>query len=326
VYSDAQAQLRPNTPLKDMQIELFPGSRRAGRMREGGLVPVARTLTPVDADDLTAALDADTRAYFQALVAAADRGLRGRGGDLRAALRALGPTTEQLRELSDSLAARRRQMARLVHNLSLLTGAAAAKDRELGTAVEAGATTLRAIASQDAALGESIGRLPGTLAAARSSLANATELANETGPTLNALMPTARRLPRALRASRPLLRELEPLVREQLRPLVREAAPVVRDLRPAIRDLRFLSPHLVAAFKVFDYVANELAYNPPGEEEGYLFWLAWFAHNANSALSTGDAHGAVIRGLTLVSCSSLASQPELGDLAQALTAIVPACP
>jgi phospholipid/cholesterol/gamma-HCH transport system substrate-binding protein len=116
------------------------------------------------------------------------------------------------------------------------------------------------------------------------------------------------------------------MVRTQLRPLIAESAPVVRDLGAAIRDLRVLSPHLVVAFKVFDYVANELAYNPPGPEEGYLFWLAWFAHNANSALSTEDAHGPVIRGQALFSCSSLTSQPELAPLAQALTGNAPTCP
>jgi phospholipid/cholesterol/gamma-HCH transport system substrate-binding protein len=245
---------------------------------------------------------------------------------MRAALRALGPTTEQLRQLTAALAARRAAMGRLVHNLSALSTEAAAKDRELATVVDAGATTLRAIASQDGALRSSISQLPGTLAAARSSLRNATALADEAGPTLRALMPTARRLPRALRAADPLARRLEPLIRTQLRPLVSEASPVVRDLGAAIRDLRVLSPHLIVAFKVFDYVANELAYNPPGPEEGYLFWLAWFAHNANSALSTEDAHGPAIRGQIIFSCSSVTSQPSLSPLLQAISGNLPVCP
>jgi phospholipid/cholesterol/gamma-HCH transport system substrate-binding protein len=139
-------------------------------------------------------------------------------------------------------------------------------------------------------------------------------------------MPTARRLPGALRATDPLVRRFEPLVRTRLRPLVRDAAPVVADLGPAITNLEFLSPHLKVAFTIFDYVANELAYNPPGADEGYLFWLAWFAHNANSALSTEDAHGPLIRGQTLFSCSSVASQPQAATFLQGLTGVVPACP
>jgi phospholipid/cholesterol/gamma-HCH transport system substrate-binding protein len=53
---------------------------------------------------------------------------------------------------------------------------------------------------------------------------------------------------------------------------------------------------------------NILGYDPGGGRKGYLFWLAWFAHNANSMLSTGDAHGAVWRGMALFSCASL-TQP-----------------
>lgn len=326
VFSDAEAQLRPNTPLKDMQIELFPGHRASGRLRDGGTIRVEKTLVPVDSDEFLAALDADTRAYFQALVAASERGLKGRGRDLRAALRALGPTTTQLHQLGDALAARRGQMRRLVHNLAVLSRATAAKDRELGTVVEAGATTLRAIAGQDAALRDSIAQLPGTLSAARSTLGHATTLADEVGPTLNALSPAARRLPGALRDVDPLLKVTEPLVRTKLRPLVKAAGPVIDDLNPAIVNLNKISPHLKTAFAVFDYVANELSYNPEGKEEGYLFWLSWFAHNANSALSTQDAHGSAIRGLVLISCSSVTSQPQLAPLLQAITGVVPACP
>ncbi len=326
VFRDAQAQLRPNTPLKDMQIELFPGHRRSGRLHGDEPIRAAQTTVPIDSDEFLSALDADTRDYFQALVAAAQRGLQGRGKDLNAALRSLGPTTAQLRQLGDALAARRVQMTRLVHNLSVLSRATAAKDQQLGTVVDAGSTTLRAIAGQDAQLRDSIAQLPGTLSAARSTLGHATTLANEVGPTLNALDPAVRGLPSALRDIDPLLRETTPLVRTKLRPLVREAGPVIDNLNPAIDNLNKISPHLKTAFAVFDYVANELAYNPPGKEEGYLFWLAWFAHNANSALSTEDAHGPLIRGLVLVSCSSLTSQPQLAPVLQALTGVVPACP
>jgi hypothetical protein len=52
-----------------------------------------------------------------------------------------------------------------------------------------------------------------------------------------------------------------------------------------------VTPHLSKAFSVLNYVVNELGYNPPGAEEGYLFWTAWFFHNADSILSIEDAQG-----------------------------------
>ena len=92
----------------------------------------------------------------------------------------------------------------------------------------------------------------------------------------------------------------------------------MKDLEPATTDL-------VRTGKVLNYVANELGHNPPGPEEGYLFWTSWFIHNASSILTTEDAHGATWRGLVMVGCSSLGqllpSNPALAPLAA-----VPICP
>jgi phospholipid/cholesterol/gamma-HCH transport system substrate-binding protein len=324
VHSDATATLRPNTPLKDMEIELDPGHRSAPTLPEGAALPQAATSVPIDYDELTSALDADTRAYFGALVQALDRGLSGRGDDLRAALRALGPTVGQARRVGGLLADRRRKLARLVHNLSVLTRAARRSDGDLGRVVSAGNATLGAVASQDSALRESIARLPGTLTEARRVTGHAGELARALVPTLDALEPSERLLPSGLRATRRLLDQTEPLVRES-RPVLRESMPLARDLSVTASGLRAIGPNLTSIFKVFDYAANELAYNPPGPDEGYLFWLAWAAHNLNSALSTEDAHGSVIRGMFLTSCSSLEAQPGLAPYVQLLIGQLPVC-
>ncbi len=63
VYADATAALVPNTPLKDMQIRLYPGRRASARPLPRGRARSAwrTTTTPVDADELLRALDADTR-------------------------------------------------------------------------------------------------------------------------------------------------------------------------------------------------------------------------------------------------------------------------
>ena len=90
---------------------------------------------------------------------------------------------------------------------------------------------------------------------------------------------------------RPLLRDAAPILQNDLRPLVRQTTPLVQSLRPSVKHLRPATDDLVRAGNVLNYVVNELGYNPPGAEEGYLFWLAWFTHNANNILSVEDAHG-----------------------------------
>jgi phospholipid/cholesterol/gamma-HCH transport system substrate-binding protein len=325
VYENAHATMVPNTPTKDLVLELAPGGRPARVLREGGIIPIARTAPQIEADEFTNAFDTDTRQYFQALIGGLGRGTEGRARDFRALLRNLGPTAEELRPLGDALAARRRELRRLVHNLAVLSQAAGSKDRELATVVASGNATFQALASQEAALRASIRRLPGTLGATRTTLRHTVTFANQLGPTTQALLPTVRRLPRALRAMRPLLDVAEPLLRTKLRPFTREAQPLARDLGPATRDLTAVTPSLTNAFRVLVYVANELTYNPPGDNEGFQFWTAWFMHNAASFLSTEDAHGALWRGLLVTDCGALDRNKPAGVLLQTILGSVPGC-
>ena len=86
-----------------------------------------------------------------------------------------------------------------------------------------------------------------------------------------------------------------------------------------MRDVNDSMPPLLAVGPRLNRITNETAYNPPGPEEGYLFWTSWYFHNSNSILSIQDAHGASWRGLMLVSCSSLGKvlvvNPVLAPLA-----------
>ena len=94
--------------------------------------------------------------------------------------------------------------------------------------------------------------------------------------------------------------------------------PTVRDLRPAARDLAVVTPRLTTSLGVVNELLNELAYNPPGSEEGYLFWASWANHNGASIFAGQDAHGPIRRGLVVTSCSSLALLQNIGRANQVL--------
>ena len=53
------------------------------------------------------------------------------------------------------------------------------------------------------------------------------------------------------------------------------------------------------------YATNEITYNPGGRNPGFLYWLAWFAHNSDSFISSSDANGPVWRTLFVTSCRGL---------------------
>ena len=116
VHTDATALLRPRTGLKDMFIELDPGTRARPLMKEHDRIAVENTAPDVDADEILSALDTDTRAYLKLLINGVGKGLKGRGNDLREVLARLGPLHRDLARVNGALASRRRELARLIHN------------------------------------------------------------------------------------------------------------------------------------------------------------------------------------------------------------------
>jgi phospholipid/cholesterol/gamma-HCH transport system substrate-binding protein len=323
IYRNAHLLLRPKTGLNDMSIALDPGSPQPGlpnhgELGDGDRLPVWNTLPAVNPDEVLSALDSDTRKYLATVASAGGRGLRGRGGDLRRFIRASEPTFRQTARIAGALADRRRKVARLVSNLRVLSRAAATKDRELASLVSASTAVFGTIADREGDLGGALDRLPGSVTALDRALTATRGFAVDARPALAALRPTVRQAVPALVQVRPLLRTAEPVVRTRLRPLVREAIPVVRELLPSVRLVNRADPDLIRTVHVLTYVVNELLYNPPGVEEGYLFHLAWFLHNGASMLSLEDAHGAVWRGLVMVGCSSagqiIKADPALAPL------------
>src|SRR5215217_7739849 len=261
VYKDATVLLRPKTGLKDMVAELEPGTPRAGRIKEGGVIPVGQTLPDVNLDEILAALDTDTRDYLTVLVGAGAEGLRGNGRRLAKAIRRFEPSARYGRKVFGSLAQRRQNIKRVIHNLSLIMDELGAKDDQVAEFVENSNAVFATLARQDANLRATLTELPSALSETQRGLGKAKTLADELGPTLQALRPGARALGPTLRQVRPFVRETTPVIRDEIRPFVRASRPTVRELRPALRDLAAAAPDLRRTFSVVNYLLDELAYN-----------------------------------------------------------------
>ena len=293
IYRDASALLRSKTGLKDMYIELDPGNRRAGALPEGGLISEAQTLPDVNIDEILSALDADARAYLAVVLNAGGQAFTddtvaaqapsevGAGNqvaspnatrDLRETFKRFLPTARDTRRITRLLSKRRRDLRHVVHNLQELTTAVASKNAQLASFVDSTNANFAAIASQDTQLREALELLPGALRETDTTLGKVGTLASNLGPTAQALRPGARALAPALRATLPLLRDSTPIIKNELRPFARAAQPVARDLVPAASDLAVATPRLTRTFEVLNTFLNMLAYNPPGSEEGFLFW------------------------------------------------------
>jgi phospholipid/cholesterol/gamma-HCH transport system substrate-binding protein len=324
IHTDATALLRPKTGLKDMFIQIDPGTDDAPVAKENWTIPVDSTQPDVNPDEILSSLDADTRDYLRLLISDLGRGLKGRNGDLRDLFRRFEPTHRDLARVNGAIAERRTNLRRLITSLNELNGELASHDDDIAGLVTASSAVLRSFASEEQNISSAVAELPSTLRQTTASLGQVQRFADVLGPTTERLRPAARALDPANRAVIPFAKEATPLLADDIRPFVKEARPLVRDLRPASVQLADAAPGLTRTFKQLNNFFNLLAYNPNGREgpedaersqEGYLFWLAWAQHMAIQLFSTSDANG-VFRPVTLAApCATIEQtikdQPEI---------------
>ena len=287
VHTDATALLRPKTGLKDMFIELDPGTDKAPLAKRGWTLPVSNTLPDVNPDEILASLDSDTRDYLTLLVDGAGRGLKGRGDDLREVFRRFEPTHRDLARVNGLVAQRHHNLSRLVHSLGDLNDELADKSDDLATLVSSSSAVFRSFASEQANVTSAVADLPAALRQTTDTLNRVERFAEVLRPAAVHLQPAVKALDRANHAVTPFATEATPIVRDQVRPFVRDARPVVRSAKTPVTDLSQSTPDLERSFKVLNHFLNEVAYNPngregpsvDGREEGYLFWAAWLQHN-----------------------------------------------
>jgi phospholipid/cholesterol/gamma-HCH transport system substrate-binding protein len=313
VRQDATALLRPKTGLKDMFIDLEPGSDDAPAAGEGSTIPISSTAPDVNPDEILAELDADTRDYLTLLISDAGHGLKGRGLELREVLRRFEPTQRDLARVNSAVAERRTNLRRLIRSLNTLNAELASRDDDLAGLVSSSATVMREFAAEEANVSAAVAELPAALRTTTDTMGRLQRFGTLLGPTAEKLRPAARALDPANEAVRPLAREATPLLRDDIRPFVREVRPLVRDLKPAAKNVAAATPALTKSFQHINRFFNMAAYNPNGREdpdnaarqEGYLFWLAWAQHMATQLFSSSDAHG-VFRPVTLAApCATI---------------------
>jgi virulence factor Mce-like protein len=241
----ASAAIRAANLLGEKFVDLTVGDR--ARPLPSPSIPLSRTSTPVELDDVLDVLDPTTRGRLGLLLGELGIALGGRGDDLKAALRALPNTLEDARGLLAHLSADTHVLERLLVEADAVTESIARERGSLGRLVTTGARALAAPAARRAQLDRTVRAVPSTLAQLRATLRRldragaalrpAARGLRATGPSLN---ETLRALPGFDRAAAPALRTLTRIA-PSLAALGRRAAPVVRRLRPTAASLRGLA-------------------------------------------------------------------------------------
>ncbi len=334
VYKNATILLRPKTGLKDMFLELDPGTNydpnsNDDEFQNGDTIPVANTAPDTNVDQILSALDGDTRAYLRLLLVGGGQGLNGRGKDLGKLLGSLGPINRGLARLNTEVAKRKENLATLIHNMNLLWGRVGEDGQGIEQLVSASNQALGAIASQSPDVERTVALLGPTLRTTRVALGYTDKLAGELGPTINSLRPFARKLKPVNDTLGNLAKTTFDPVKTDIRPFVVNARQPVRDLRPAAQNLVNATPRLTTVGDKLNKLFNMAAYNPNGAEapgtagrdEGYLYWLGWLAHVGNSTFSSQDAHGAYRHVYLLATCNTIKSILATSPLAPAVTGL-----
>jgi phospholipid/cholesterol/gamma-HCH transport system substrate-binding protein len=332
IHTDATALLRPKTGLKDMFIQVDPGTNGAPVAKQGWTLPIDATTPDVNPDEILSTLDSDTRDYLRLLISDAGRGLKGRSSDLRDLFRRFEPTHKDLEAVNGAVAERRTNLTRLVNSLQQLNTELASHDDDLAGLVSSSSAVMSAFASEQANISAAVAELPSALQQTTTTLGKVQRFADVLGPATHNLQPAAKALDPANKAVTPFAKEATPLLANDIRPFVKEARPLVRDLRPSAVQLADAAPGLTRTFKQLNNFFNLIANNPGGKEgpsanrqEGYLFWLAWAQHMAIQLFSTADANG-VFRPVTVAApCATIEQtikgQPEL-EFLEMLTPIL----
>jgi phospholipid/cholesterol/gamma-HCH transport system substrate-binding protein len=159
--------------------------------------------------------------------------------------------------------------------------------------------------------------LPGALRSGNTALAKIDKLGRSMESTFTNLQPTARALGPSLKQLPPFFDKTEPVIQNQLRPFTEEVQPIARELRAPANALAKSTPNLVKFTEVFNALFNELAYDPPGKENGYLFYLPWANHNTNSTVSTQDGISTLRRSMIMISCAQLETLESISGPAPA---------
>jgi phospholipid/cholesterol/gamma-HCH transport system substrate-binding protein len=232
IHDDAFAAIRPRIFLEgNFFVDLDPGSPSAPDMDSGATIPVSRTSTAVQIDEVLTALQSPTRAdlsrflegYGKALTheptAAEDATqlpeVRGKTGAeaLNGALKYGGDAGRYSSQVTNALlGTQQRDLSRLVAGAGRTFGALASREADLKGLIDNFNVFTGALAAQSANLSTTVNLLAPTLRTARASLVSL----NRTLPPLRTyaieLTPAVAELPGLISASKPWLSQVRPLL------------------------------------------------------------------------------------------------------------------
>jgi virulence factor Mce-like protein len=296
VYRDARAQLRPNTALQDMYLDIVDrGTPSAGPADYARPLPDSQTSTSVNIDDVLGIFGANTRARLRALLDNLGNGLQDRGAALRTAFAQLAPFVRVAGSISQQLAERSPLTRELIHNTAVLTTELGSRQRQLRVLLNAGSTAVTTLQAGSGDLAATLHQLPPTMAAIDSSFAAVRRVLPDVNPAVRSLYPVAGELPGALGAVRRLSASADPAVRALQEPVGR-LVPLAQTLVPLSANLNTAIKLLLPQVGTIEHTTSDVAACKTGLQ-GFFQWDV-------SMTKFGDVRGPSPRGNVVLGAQS----------------------
>jgi phospholipid/cholesterol/gamma-HCH transport system substrate-binding protein len=283
IGAGASVQIRPTDLLGEHYAQLNVGNLSKPQP-SGTVIPINRTGTPVQLDDILNMFNVDTRTRLRILINEMGVALAGRGADFNTLLSVLPPNIDQARTLLGQVASQNATLQKLIGEGDRITAAVNGKRDDLGHLITVASDALGSVASRQAQLGATIAGAPGALTQLRIALDQvgtaagaitpaAVNLQAAAGPltaTLRALPPFADSADGTLVTARRVAPALERLARQGQSPLTalrptalslqsvtQQAAPILTELdQRAMRDLLYFVENWALALKGRDALGH----------------------------------------------------------------------
>jgi phospholipid/cholesterol/gamma-HCH transport system substrate-binding protein len=195
-------------------IDLYLGPAGGEEIEDGGRLSVDETQTAVELDQLFAIFDRKTRASTQDFIEGSDEMFRGRGAQLRRAVKYLNPSLSTGTRLFRELSRDEPLLERFLVDSAQFVGALAERRDDLRSLVSNANTTLRALGDQQLALAESVELLPPFMRRANTTFVNLRGALDDVDPLVKVSKPAVRRLGPFLDAARAFAADAEPTIRD----------------------------------------------------------------------------------------------------------------
>ena len=297
IYRDAHVLIRAKSVAGENYVELNPGTKAAGALPSGAVLPIDHAEEATQIDQLLSVFDKVRRTDLQRALKGLRSGLPNNGRDLNRTLEGAADVPAYGGDALGVLGRDREHVAGLVDSFGRVARALGDRADAIRLFTRQTKVAAQAVAARDTRLREMLDELPSFVHQARSTGARLTTFSTDATPVIRDLRFAVADLVPTVNNLLPAAREGQGMVAELGR-FARAGTPAFRQLAPFART----APRLTKPLEAFLREANPFfAYIAPYGKE-----IATFFALPGASFQPTDALGHVARIILPLSRSNLA--------------------